>query len=227
MPKGAAQAEAMLLCGRLGHGLRDAAFRPDGRIDFGTVQIGINQGLSVATTRHLPSVSPLPQSAAMAAAHWRRDRTSICFSCLPWKQTAWGEQVIEYILYMLWDLGLKVGHATRSLDDCMRMAKSDITVRTAILEARLILGDSRLFDTLMKRFDLEVVKGTGTEFIHAKLAERDQRHARQGESRYLVEPNIKEGKGGLRDLQTLFWISKYYYRVHTGEELVGKGVFHS
>ena len=144
---------------------------------------------------------------------------------LPSKQTPTVEKVIEFILYTLWDLGLKVGHATRSLDDSIRMAKSDITVRTAILEARLILGDALIFDLLMKRFDQEVVRGTGTEFIHAKLSERDQRHARQGESRYLVEPNIKESKGGLRDLQTLFWISKYYYRVQTGQELVAKGVF--
>ncbi len=100
-----------------------------------------------------------------------------------------------------------------------------MTVRTAVLEARLILGDEALFQTLVNRFDQEVMRGTSTEFIHAKLAERDQRHTRQGESRYLVEPNVKEGKGGLRDLQTLFWISKYYYRVRTGEELVDKNVF--
>ncbi len=144
---------------------------------------------------------------------------------LPAKQSPKTGQVVEFILYTLWDLGLKVGHATRSLEDSIRMAKSDITVRTAILEARLILGDAQAFDTLMKRFDQEVVRATGTEFIHAKLVERDQRHARQGESRYLVEPNIKESKGGLRDLQTLFWISKYYYRVQSGQELVAKGVF--
>lgn len=146
---------------------------------------------------------------------------------MPWKQTPWGAQVIEFILYTLWDLGLKVGHATRSVDDSIRMARSDITVRTAILEARLILGDAGVFEILMQRFDYEIVKGTGPEFIQAKLTERDQRHERQGESRYLVEPNIKEGKGGLRDLQTLFWIAKYYYRVKTGAELVGKGVFTS
>lgn len=141
------------------------------------------------------------------------------------KQSQQSAKALEYVLYMLWDLGLKVGHATRSINDCIAMAISDVTVRTAMLEARLILGDENLFAQMMKRFDLEVVKGTGPAFIQAKLTERDQRHARQGESRYLVEPNIKEGKGGLRDLQTLFWISKYYYRVSTGEELVGKGVF--
>ena len=144
---------------------------------------------------------------------------------LPYKQTPWGEQIAEYILYVLWDLGLKVGHATRNLDECVRLSRSDVTIRTSILEARFVTGDDALYEMLMKRFDEEVVKDTGAEYVQAKLAERDDRHARGGESRYLVEPNVKEGKGGLRDLQTLFWIGKYFYRVRTAEELVGKGVF--
>ncbi|WP_309082570.1 [protein-PII] uridylyltransferase [Chelativorans sp.] len=143
----------------------------------------------------------------------------------PYKQTAWGEQVAEYMLYMFWDLGLKVGHATRNVDECIRHAQSDITIRTAVLEARFICGDQALYDDLIARFDQEIVKDTGAEYIQAKLAERDARHAKAGESRYLVEPNIKDGKGGLRDLHTLFWIGKYYYRVREAEELVDKGVF--
>jgi [protein-PII] uridylyltransferase len=143
---------------------------------------------------------------------------------LPYKQTPWGEQVVEYILYMLWDLGFKVGHATRNIDECIRLSKSDMTIRTAILEARFIWGDVALFEELVQRFDKEVVEGTSSEFIAAKLQERDDRHKRQGASRYLVEPNIKEGKGGLRDLNTLFWIAKYHYRVKRQSELVKKGV---
>ena len=144
---------------------------------------------------------------------------------LPYKQTPWGESVVEYILYMLWDLGLKVGHATRNVEECIRQARSDLTIRTAILEARWLWGDRPLFDDLMKRFDAEVVQGTGRDYIAAKLAERDDRHKRQGMSRYLVEPNIKEGKGGLRDLQTLFWIAKYFYRVKDARDLITTGVF--
>ena len=144
---------------------------------------------------------------------------------LPYKQTPWGEQIVEYILYVLWDLGLKVGHATRNLDECMRLSRTDVTIRTSILEARFVSGDEAIYETLIARFDAEVVKDTGPEYVQAKLAERDERHAKGGESRYLVEPNVKEGKGGLRDLHTLFWIGKYYYRVPTAEELVGKGVF--
>ena len=144
---------------------------------------------------------------------------------LPYKQTAWGEQVAETILYCLWDTGLKVGHATRSVDECIRQSKADMTIRTAILEARFLLGDRKLFDELIERFDKEVVRNTAAEFVGAKLAEREERHRRAGQSRYLVEPNVKDGKGGLRDLHTLFWIAKYVYRVHEPDELIKHGVF--
>ncbi len=143
---------------------------------------------------------------------------------LPYKQTPWGEQVTEYILYLLWDLGQKVGHAVRSVDECIRMAKADMTVRTATLEARFLTGDKALFDQLVRRFESEVMPKTGPEFIAAKMAERDERHRQMGNTRYVVEPNIKDGKGGLRDLNTLFWIGKYFYQVKTSHELVGKGV---
>src|SRR5687768_12073501 len=132
---------------------------------------------------------------------------------LPYKQTAWGESVAETILYCLWDMGLKVGHATRSVDECIRQAKADMTIRTSILEARFLLGDNKLFDVLVARFDKNIVQGTAAEFVTAKLAEREERHRRAGQSRYLVEPNVKDGKGGLRDLHTLFWMAKYVYRV--------------
>ncbi|AXS38930.1 [protein-PII] uridylyltransferase [Breoghania sp. L-A4] len=144
---------------------------------------------------------------------------------LPYKQTPWGESVVEYILYLLWDLGLKVGHATRTVGESLRLSRSDMTIRTAILEARYVWGHKDLAEELIERFDNEVVKNTGPEFIAAKLAERDERHRRQGQSRYLVEPNVKEGKGGLRDLHTLFWIAKYFYRLRSGNELVKAGVF--
>ena len=143
----------------------------------------------------------------------------------PFKQTPWGESVIEFILYMLWDLGLKVGHATRSLGECVRLSKQDITIRTAILEARYLWGDQKLYDELRKKFWTEVATGSGQDFVEAKLAERNERHERQGESRYLVEPNIKEGKGGLRDLQTLYWIGKYLFHVDDAATLVQHNVF--
>ncbi|UOM36521.1 [protein-PII] uridylyltransferase [Acuticoccus sp. I52.16.1] len=143
----------------------------------------------------------------------------------PYRPTPWTESMVETILYMMWDLGLKVGHAARSIDECVKLARTDVTIRTALLECRLIIGDEQLAEQLYQRFDQAVVRGTGKKFIAAKLDERDERHRRQGQTRYLVEPNVKEGKGGLRDLQTLFWIAKYFYRVRSEAELVGKGVF--
>src|SRR6201746_2339171 len=144
---------------------------------------------------------------------------------LPYKQTAWGQQGAEAILYCLWDLGRKVGPATGSVDESIRLAQSDMTIRTALLEARFLLGERKLFDEMAGRFDKEVGQGTAAEFVAAKLAEREERHRRAGQSRYLVEPNVKDGKGGLRDLHTLFWIAKYVYRVRTTDELVERGVF--
>ena len=131
----------------------------------------------------------------------------------PYKQTPRGEQIVEFMLYLLWDMGLKVGHATRTVDESLRYADRDQTIRTALLEARYLWGDRALFDELIKGFTQKFLTGDGRDFVEAKLAERDQRHQRMGDSRYVVEPNVKEGKGGLRDLHLLFWIAKYLYRV--------------
>ncbi|WJY19358.1 [protein-PII] uridylyltransferase [Alteriqipengyuania flavescens] len=143
----------------------------------------------------------------------------------PGKQTAWCEQVIEALLYFLWDLGLKVGHSSRSLDDVIRMAKEDLTIRTALLEGRYLWGDRDLYDAASARFWAEVVSGSEKQFVAEKLEERNARHKRMGDSRYVVEPNVKEGKGGLRDLQALYWIGKYIHRVENAAELVEKGLF--
>ncbi len=140
------------------------------------------------------------------------------------KRSARDEQIIDFVLYALWDLGLPVGHAVRSLDECIRRATADMTIRTGLLEARRVCGDDGLFATLKRRFAAEVVDGSESEFVAAKLAERDARHRRTGDSRYLLEPNIKEGKGGLRDLHTLFWIAKYLYRVERFGDLVERDV---
>lgn len=144
---------------------------------------------------------------------------------LPYKKTPRSEQIIEHTLYMLWDLGLKVGHATRSIDECLRQAKADITIRTGLLEARYVWGEQKLFLELRQRFWREVAEGSESEFVEAKLRERDERHKKMGDSRYVLEPNIKEGKGGIRDLQTLYWIAKYLYQVEDVSQLVEKEVF--
>ena len=138
--------------------------------------------------------------------------------------TAEAEQAAEAILHLLWDLKLKVGHSIRSTSQLIALAKKDMTVRTAFLEARWLWGDSAIFDDAMRRFRKDVVAGTAAQFVAAKLAERDQRHVRMGDSRYVVEPNVKDGKGGLRDLQTLYWIGKYVHGVERPSDLVGAGL---
>ncbi|MBC8036005.1 MAG: nucleotidyltransferase domain-containing protein, partial [Rhizobiales bacterium] len=144
---------------------------------------------------------------------------------LPAKQSQRMRNIAEFILYSLWDARQKVGHATRSVDECIRLAKTDSTILTAILEARYICGDAPLFEDLVKQFRRNIVAKGAREFVKGKLAERDLRHHKAGESRYLVEPDVKDGKGGQRDLNTLFWIAKFLYATNSPDELAEKGAF--
>jgi [protein-PII] uridylyltransferase len=134
------------------------------------------------------------------------------------------ERAAEAVLHLLWDLKLKVGHSMRSAPQLIGLAKKDMTVRTAFLEARWLWGEEKLFDAAMRRFRKEVVSGTAAEFVTAKLTERDERHVKMGDTRYVVEPNVKDGKGGLRDLHTLYWIGKYVHGVERPADLVGAGL---
>ena len=143
----------------------------------------------------------------------------------PYKITPWAESLIESMLYMLWDLRLKVGHASRTIKDCLKLAREDYTIRTSLVEYRYLLGDIDLANKLRDRLWSELFETTASEFVEAKLDERAERHKKQGGQRYVVEPNVKEGKGGLRDLQSLFWISKYANGVRNTSELVDRGVF--
>lgn len=142
-----------------------------------------------------------------------------------YKQTAWAESVIEYMLYALWDMGLKVGHAFRTIDECVKLSKEDVTIRTSILDKRFLFGDRSVYDKLQERFQKDVIQGRGAEFVTAKLQERADRHAREGDSRYRVEPNVKDGKGGLRDLQTLFWLAKYIHGGTTLQQVLDNSAF--
>ncbi len=142
----------------------------------------------------------------------------------PYKLTAWAENVVESMLYMMWDLGLKVGHATRSIPETIHQAQGDHTIRTALLESRPIAGDTALLAEFETRLEQEVFRKDVVEFVEAKLAEREERHRRNGGQRYVLEPNVKEGKGGLRDLQSLFWIAKYIYGVRETRALVPAGL---
>ena len=132
-------------------------------------------------------------------------------------------RVVEYMLYFLWDLGLKVGHATRSIGDCLTEGGKDTTIRTALLDARLLSGNKLLFGEFHRRFRAACKEAGAADYIAAKQAERAVRHRRYGESPFVVEPNVKEGKGGLRDLQTLYWIARYVFDTQTMGELADLG----
>ena len=143
---------------------------------------------------------------------------------IPYKRTPSVEQAVEFLLYKLWDLGLKVGHSTRTERECLRACAQDLTICTAMLESRLLWGEGETFASLWHRMRREMLAYNGLAFVEAKLAERDARHRREGDSRYLLEPNVKEGKGGLRDLHTLQWIGRFLYQIDDLSGFVDHGL---
>ncbi len=146
---------------------------------------------------------------------------------MPEKYGSEQKSMVEAILYALWDIKLKIGYAVRTIPECLSLGKQDFTIRTALLEHRHLVGDLKLSRELKVSLWEKLFKNSGSEFIEAKLKEREVRHLKNGEARYVVEPNVKEGKGGLRDLQTLYWILKYIYKAETPEELIKYNVFTS
>jgi len=184
----------------------------------------------LAAERVYPASQKSPEPMAIVATGgYGRGRlapfSDIDLMFLPAKKiSARGQRIVEFMLYILWDIGLKVGHATRTADEAVKLARGDLTIRTSLLEARWVWGERETFDNFRTRFAREVIAGSGRDFVEAKLAERDARLARMGDSRYVLEPNLKEGKGGLRDLQTLFWIAKYLYGSGDAEALIKEGV---
>ncbi len=144
---------------------------------------------------------------------------------VPHKMNARIENLVEATLYVLWDMGLKVGQSVRSISECVAQARSDITIRTSLLELRHVSGDAELVDELQEELRQKLFNNTVSEFIEAKLEERKNRHNRSGNTRYVLEPNVKEAKGGLRDLQTLYWIGKYITGVETPEALMKRGFY--
>jgi len=191
----------------------------------------VSAALQIATTHLHPLPNPTESERIAVVAVGGYGRAEMAphsdvdlLFLTPYKVTPWAESVIESMLYMLWDLKLKVGHSTRTVRDCIRLAREDITIRTALLERRFLAGEEPLARDLRSKLWSELFRKTGPEFIEAKLAERAERHKRQGGQRYVLEPNVKEGKGGLRDLQTLYWIGKYLHEVQTASGLVEAGL---
>ncbi len=128
--------------------------------------------------------------------------------------------VVSFMLYFLWDLGLRVGHATRSIADCIAEARHDATIRTSLLDARLLAGDAAIFADFISAFAAACAEDGAAGYIAAKQAERAARHRRFGDSPFVVEPNIKEGRGGLRDLQTIYWLARYAFGLREFDTIV-------
>jgi [protein-PII] uridylyltransferase len=141
-----------------------------------------------------------------------------------YKRGPYAEVVTEIMLRALWDAGLTVGYAVRSAKECVRMATGDLKEETAILDARFLCGDEKIYADFDKLIVAEVLNRNQDKFFAAKLEESRKRHAQYGDSIYLLEPQIKEGEGGLRDLHTAMWLAKVKYKVHSLEELVQKAV---
>ncbi len=145
----------------------------------------------------------------------------------PHKVTPYVETVTETILYSLWDTRLQVGHAVRSVRECVRLAASDLKIKTALIDARFVCGDESLRDELLRSLDREI-KPRGTQkFFREKLLESEARHHAYGDSVYLLEPQVKEGAGGLRDLHTALWVAKIKFKVSSLRELAVKGVMNA
>ncbi|WP_018141022.1 [protein-PII] uridylyltransferase [Thioalkalivibrio sp. ALJ7] len=131
------------------------------------------------------------------------------------------DRISEFVTF-LWDIGIEVGHSVRSLEDCTREARDDITVATNLIEARYLSGHLGLFNDFRTAIGPDRVWDSRS-FYAAKLAEQQARHRRFGETAYRLEPNVKEGPGGLRDIQMIGWVTKRHYAAERIEELVSLG----
>jgi len=134
------------------------------------------------------------------------------------------EGLAQKLLYFLWDMKLDVGYSVRTIADCIEMAKQDLTVRTSLLDCRYLSGNGRLYGELSKVLEKEILVRESEQFIRAKVEELRRRRIKFGSSVYILEPNVKECEGGLRDLHAALWIAKIKYKVQTPRDLVIKGV---
>lgn len=142
----------------------------------------------------------------------------------PNRRDPYGETVTERVVYSLFDTGLQVGHAFRNLRECVTLAARDFKVKTALLDLRFVAGDGALYEEFARAMEKDVLKRNASRYFSEKLAENEERHRRYGDSVYIVQPHLKDGEGGLRDLHTAMWLAKVKFRTNSVAELVRKGV---
>jgi len=142
----------------------------------------------------------------------------------PHRRDRYVDTITERVLYALWDTGLTVGHAARNVRECVSLANRDLKVKTALLDSRYLAGDDDLFGGFATAMERDVLKRNAARFFREKLAENAERHQRYGDSVYIVEPQIKEGEGGLRDLHTAMWLAKVKFKTNNIAELVQKSI---
>jgi [protein-PII] uridylyltransferase len=137
------------------------------------------------------------------------------------------EKIAERILYLLWDLNLDVGYSVRTASDCLSLAQQDITIRTAMMDARFLAGDEELFDEFERQVTKNLLNRNSQAFLKAKYEEHETRLTKYGSSVYMLEPNIKEGEGGLRDLHTAIWMARVKFKANGVRDLLKKGVINN
>lgn len=136
------------------------------------------------------------------------------------KQDKESEEIIRQTLVLLWDLGFKVGHATRTIPQAIKKANEDMITKTSMLESRFLAGEREIFTGFKQRFQAECVEGHDKEYISWRLGNQEELRTKHGSSVFLQEPNVKNGVGGLRDYQSLLWISQFKLGLMTTAKLV-------
>lgn len=180
--------------------------------------------------RHIARIHQHPQNFCIVATGGYGRRQLAFFSDIDIlvlhenRISSYLKTILHFCLGRLWDLGFKVGHSVQTSRSAVRLAQKDLSFRTALLDSRLIFGDRRIFRNFQRLYRSKIMAKGAQSFVEERLAARDRRHMKMGDSRYLVEPNLKEGKGGLRDLQSLFWISSLLYGVHDLKGLVRRKI---
>jgi [protein-PII] uridylyltransferase len=181
--------------------------------------------LRTAWQRHVGK--DFPEIALLAVGGYGRGELNLCSDIdvmilLPKSEGSTWQPNVERFLTFMWDIGLEVGHAVRTIDDCQRESAADVSVATTFIESRLLSGPETLFEAMRRALSPDRVWPI-KDFFEAKIAEQTARHARYHDTAYNLEPNVKASPGGLRDIQTIGWVAKRHFGADSLDQLVEHG----